>query len=87
MGTLLGYPTIALPQWKDGELVKNVNKTHEQSHYIYRSRAGSHFYGTEYEIWADFGPVGNIKKKNWAVKYATFEGVSLCFHGHLKKIF
>ena len=29
----------------------------------YRSRAGSHFYGTEYEIWADFGPVGNTEKK------------------------
>ena len=35
---------------------------------LYRSRAGSHFYGTEYEyeIWADFGPVGNTEKKCWA---------------------
>ena len=33
---------------------------------LYRSRAGSHFDGTEYEIWADFGPVGNTEKKNWA---------------------
>ena len=24
---------------------------------------GSHFYGTEHEIWADFGPVGNTEKK------------------------
>ena len=24
-----------------------------------RSRAGSHFYGTEYGVWTDFGPVGN----------------------------
>jgi hypothetical protein len=24
----------------------------------------SHFYGTEYEIWADFGPVGNTEKTN-----------------------
>ena len=31
--------------------------------YNCRSRAGSHFYGTEYEIWADFGPVGNTEKK------------------------
>ena len=31
------------------------------SHYI-RSRVGNHFYGTEYEIWADFGLVGNTKK-------------------------
>jgi hypothetical protein len=30
---------------------------------IYRSCGGSHFYGTEYEIWADFGPVGNTEKK------------------------
>ena len=30
---------------------------------LYRSRAESHFYGTEYEIWADFGPVGNTEKQ------------------------
>jgi hypothetical protein len=30
---------------------------------VYRSRAGSHFYGTEYEIWDDFGLVGNTEKK------------------------
>ena len=29
---------------------------------LYRSCAGSHFYGTEYEIWADFGPIGNTEK-------------------------
>ena len=29
---------------------------------LYRSRAGSHFNGTEYEIWADFGPVGKTEK-------------------------
>ena len=33
----------------------------KQSHYI-RSRVGNHFYGTEYEICADFGLVGNTKK-------------------------
>ena len=33
------------------------------------------FYGTKYEIWADFGPIGNTEKKIWAVKYATFDGV------------
>ena len=32
---------------------------------LYRSRGESHFYGTEYEIWADFWPVGNTEKKNW----------------------
>ena len=31
---------------------------------LYRSRAGRHFYGTENEIWAGFGPVGNTEKKN-----------------------
>ena len=30
---------------------------------LYRSRARSHFYGTEYEICADFGPDGNTEKK------------------------
>ena len=29
---------------------------------LYRSCAGSHFYGTEYEIWADFGLVGRTEK-------------------------
>ena len=33
---------------------------------LYRSCAGSHFYETEYEIWAGFVPVGNTAKKNWA---------------------
>ena len=32
---------------------------------LYRSRTGRHFYGTENEIWAGFGPDGNTKK-NWA---------------------
>ena len=30
-----------------------------------QSRTESHFYGTEYEIMADFGPDGNTEK-NWA---------------------
>ena len=29
------------------------------------------FYGTEYKIWADFGPVGNTEKKR-AIKYVIF---------------
>ena len=29
---------------------------------LYRSCAGNHFSGTEYEIWADFGLVGNTEK-------------------------
>ena len=30
---------------------------------LYRSRAGNHFYGKEYEVWADFRLVGNTEKK------------------------
>ena len=30
------------------------------------SRAVSSYYGTEIEIWAGFGPVGNTEKKHWA---------------------
>ena len=33
---------------------------------LYRSLTGRHLYGTEYEIWADFGQVGNTEKKIWA---------------------
>ena len=39
---------------------------------LYRSRAGSHFYGTEYEIWTDFGLVGNTEKKNWGPNFFMF---------------
>ena len=41
--------------------------------------AGSHFYGTEYEIWANFEPVGNTEKKIGAVKFTTFEDGFLMF--------
>ena len=44
----------------------------------YISPAVSHFYETEYEIWAGFGQVGST---DWSEKYATFEGSFLCFHG------
>ena len=37
-----------------------------ESKSLYRSRARRHFYGTENEIWASFGPVGNTEKKIWA---------------------
>ena len=39
-----------------------------QTKSLYRSRAGRHFYGTENEIWAGFGPVGNTEKK-WGADY------------------
>jgi hypothetical protein len=38
---------------------KKVNKILNK-----RSRAGSYFHGIEYEIWADFGLVGNTENKN-----------------------
>ena len=39
-----------------------VETINMQSKSLYRSRAGSHSYGTECEIWADFGPVDSTKK-------------------------
>ena len=30
---------------------------------LYRSHAWRHFFGTENEIWAGIGPVGNTEKK------------------------
>ena len=51
-----------------------------QSDYVHGSCAGRHFYGTENEIWACFGPDGNTEK-NGGLSSATFEGVSLCFYG------
>ena len=41
---------------------------------LYRSRAGRHFYGTENEIWAGFGPVGDTEKKNWGPIMTNFWG-------------
>ena len=38
---------------------------------LHKSFAGSHFYGTGYEIWAGLAV---LKIMNWAVKYATFAG-------------
>ena len=33
---------------------------------LYISRVVSYFYGTEIQIWAGFGPIGNTEKRNWA---------------------
>ena len=44
----------------------------------------SHLYRTDIEIWAGFGwfwLVEVLKKIIWVIKYATFEGSFLCFHG------
>ena len=53
---------------------------------IYRSREGSNFYGTEYEIWADFGPVGNTEKKNWADYKQLLRVVFSYFQGQKKNL-
>ena len=49
----------------------------------YRKKsAGNHFYGTEYEIWAAFKPIGNTEEKIGADYQQIFWGaVFLCFQG------
>jgi hypothetical protein len=39
---------------------------------LYISRAVSHFYGTEIEIWDGFGPVGNTEKNIWELIMSNF---------------
>ena len=39
------------------------------------------FYGTEIEIWAGFGPVGNTEKKIGADYEQLLRAVFSCFHG------
>ena len=54
-------------------------KAHQQSR---------RFYGTEYEIWADFGPVGYTEKKFWADYEQLLRPGFSCFHGQkIKKIY
>jgi hypothetical protein len=45
-----------------------------------QSRAGSNFYGTEIEIWADFGPVDSTEKKFGADYEQLLREVFSCFH-------
>ena len=52
--------------------------------YCNQSCPGSHFYGTEYEIWADFGPVGNTEKNVWADYEQLLRAFFSCFHGKKK---
>ena len=46
---------------------------------FYKSCAGRHFYGTENEIWAGLGPVGNTEKKGLGLLWATFEDLLFMF--------
>ena len=48
---------------------------------LHRSHSGSHFRGTEYEIWADFGPVGNTEKKLGADYEQLQRAFFSSFHG------
>ena len=48
---------------------------------LYLSCAVSNFYGTEIEIWAGFGPVGNTEKKIWADYEQLLRAVFSCFQG------
>ena len=43
-----------------------------------------HFYGTESEIWADFGLVGSTENCPTYCPLATFEGNFLCFYRQKK---
>ena len=52
---------------------------------IYISCAVSNFYGTEIEIWAGFGPVGNTEKRIWGQLSANFEGGLFMFSGAKQK--
>ena len=51
---------------------------------LYISRVASNFYGTEIEIWAGFGPVGNTEKKNWADYEQLLRAVFSCFQEQKK---
>ena len=53
---------------------------------LYRSRAGSYFYGTEYDIWADFGPVGSTEKKVGLIMSNFLGQVFQVFMGKKNKI-
>ena len=51
---------------------------------LYRSCKGKYFYGTEYEIWADFGPVGSTEKKLGAEYEQLLMAVFSSFHQQKK---
>ena len=62
-----------------------------QAKSLYISHAVSNFHGTEIDIWAGFGPVGNTEIKNLSQLQATFEGgffmfswAKKCFNFFLK---
>ena len=68
---VLAMTTIAQCKKSDrfGFKIKLTVNSEYQSHNI---EVTSHFFCTEYEIWADFGPVGNTEKKMLGQLRATF---------------
>ena len=50
----------ALPDVVDR--LDSLQALHEQANSLYRSCAGSHFFGKKHDIWADLGLVGNNDK-------------------------
>ena len=46
------------------------------------------FYGTKYDIWADFGPIGNEEKTIWAYYEQLLRVLSknVYFRVHTKKL-
>jgi hypothetical protein len=64
-----------------------MNPLLSQAKSLYRSRAGSHLYGTEYEIWAGFGLFGNTEKTIWADYEPLLGGDFSMFSWAKKKLF
>ena len=67
-------------------VIKNIYAyalAHEMSSVCFSLGVGN-FYGTEIEIWAGFGPVGNTEKKIWADYEQLLRPVFSCFRGQKK---
>ena len=63
-----GHGLMNIPELKNNvhsaeNILQFTNKVYLKSKSLYRSFARRHFYGTENEIWAGFGAVGNTEKK------------------------
>ena len=72
------------------EFLKNVkfsfiSKPKFKAKSLYRSHTGSHFYGTEYEIWADLGRSAIQSKKIWADYEQLLRVFFSSFHGQKMK--
>ena len=68
---LINMDYFSLPPFTYLHPFRNANNENKSLKSLHRSRTGSQFYGTEYEICADFGPIGNIEKK-WGLIMSNF---------------